>query len=522
MNQPNEIATKLAALLGAASSQSHTRADSRQTESKIHVGRVGKAIMSAYEQLRNAAEYTDENLLRQRATRRFFRRLFLTGDETRISRAGQELVIELTLAGYLPNDSVTETVSAEIDRLADAYYAAYRSQRQSGRRLSLDTLERWFIDTLAIRVESLLGDYYLRDAFVQFAFEALNDQLDKDSIFSHGIPDDYELRLFTAVHRVLLHSDDAIIRDGLLGRFQRTPDDTESFIVANQQIDDLLEATMNSQLERVVDRNGAVLRIIWRMMHDQPDLQQLLLSPEAFLTAFENQVATEYADVGRKVRSGVIRSIIFLVITKFLIGIAIEVPYDIFSRGNIHWLPLSVNLLAPPLYMVLLSLTLRMPGPANTQALIEEADRLLYRPPQEKQKSVLHEEQYGAIFNVIYWTFFAIIFGLVGWGLVSIGFSIVHLLIFIVFFSVASFLGFRLSRTVRELETLESEQNGLSLARDFFYMPFVVVGRWLSNTYSKVNIVGMTLDMLIELPLKTIVRRARQWSAFLNSKKDRL
>jgi hypothetical protein len=32
----------------------------------------------------------------------------------------------------------------------------------------------------------------------------------------------------------------------------------------------------------------------------------------------------------------------------------------------------------------------------------------------------------------------------------------------------------------------------------------------------------MILDMLIELPLKTVLRLVRQWGAFISSKKDEL
>jgi hypothetical protein len=58
--------------------------------------------------------------------------------------------------------------------------------------------------------------------------------------------------------------------------------------------------------------------------------------------------------------------------------------------------------------------------------------------------------------------------------------------------------------------------------RDFLYIPFVVVGRWMSEKYARVNVVAMTLDMVIELPLKTVLHLVRQWGAFITSKKDEL
>ena len=108
------------------------------------------------------------------------------------------------------------------------------------------------------------------------------------------------------------------------------------------------------------------------------------------------------------------------------------------------------------------------------------------------------------------------------WLLLMIGFSLVHIGIFLVFISAASFLGFRLSRLVRELEVVRSASNGPTFIRDLVYLPFVVVGRWMSEKYAKVNIVALILDMLIELPLKTVLRLVRQWGAFIDDRKDKI
>ena len=78
------------------------------------------------------------------------------------------------------------------------------------------------------------------------------------------------------------------------------------------------------------------------------------------------------------------------------------------------------------------------------------------------------------------------------------------------------------SRLIRELEVVRSASNGLTFIRDLIYLPFVVVGQWMSEKYAKVNIVAMVLDMLIELPLKTVLRLVRQWGAFIDDRKDRI
>jgi len=130
---------------------------------------------------------------------------------------------------------------------------------------------------------------------------------------------------------------------------------------------------------------------------------------------------------------------------------------------------------------------------------------------------------FGAAYNVIYAFLMLFVFAAVTWLLMTyLEFEMPHVVVFFMFLSGASFLGFRLSRMIREIESVDSEQNSVTLVRDFLYMPFVVVGRWLNEKYAQVNFVSMILDMVIELPLKTILRLVRQWAAFISSKQDAL
>ena len=181
-----------------------------------------------------------------------------------------------------------------------------------------------------------------------------------------------------------------------------------------------------------------------------------------------------------------------------------------------------INLFFPPVYMVLLRLTLKVPGYANTEALIKRADQMIYGDDATLVRRRLSGPTYGPMFSIMYGVVSLAVFALTTWLLTLIGFSAVHIAIFFVFFSAASFLGFRLSRLIRDLEIVRSASNGFTFVRDTLYLPFVVAGRWMSDKYAQVNIVSIVLDMLIELPLKTILRKIRQWAAFIDDRKDNI
>lgn len=520
MNHLNSIGKQLAGSLVANRSQTEAGSKERSRAQKVHVVGAGAALTAAYEQLRNAAEYTEEHVLLQRAIRRFYRRLFLLRDERQIARSGEELVIELTHAGYIPNDSVAESEIQTINASAKRYFIAAQSLAKT-KNVSNEQVDRWTYELLAVEIDWLLNNASHLQTFTQFAHAYFNETIKGDEQYSKS--PDFETSLYVAIHRALLKSDDAAIRAGLLRRHQQSLDDLRAYIAINQRIDELLSSQLTEKLFRLVDRRGAPLRVLRHLMEDHPGVDELIETREQFLLAYEKQITNDYAAINQRVNAGIIKSIIFLIITKFLIGIAIEIPYDYLVFGTILWVPLLINLAFPPLYMGILRATMMLPGNANSTRLVEQIDRMLYTDTSVKQLSRRSSREFGTGYTIAYGLFFILVFGGVALALWQLlGFDLLHLFIFFTFLSAASFLGFRLSRNIREIESLETNQNAVTLLRDFLYMPFVVVGRYLSDKYARINIVALTLDMLIELPLKTILRLIRQWAAFISTKKDEL
>lgn len=515
MNTLNTLGQRLVAALDHRALVATEHAQRLSSEEKVHVVGAGGALTAAYEQLRNAAENTEEHLLLQNAIKRFYTQSFITRDEELIARSGNELAVELTLAGYLPNDSVSSSQLEQITAMARSHYHAYH-QIQQQRAIGIDRASHWVLDVLAVRVESLLSDHSKRATFVDCAYHYFAEREQIDETSERGA------NLFAALHQVLLKSDEAVVRTLLLNRYQISADtDVATYIKYNRNIDKLLESKTTTKLMHIVDREGAPLRILRRMIDEEDGLAELLARRESFLERYEQFVTAEYQKIAARINHAIIRSVVFLIITKFLIGIAIEVPYDLWAHGEIIWTVLLINLLFPPLYMIALRLTHRLPGYANTAALVDRIDGMLYGAATHTlTKSRSKSSGYGIGFSVAYGITALLVFIGVTYILLQLGFAWIHIGIFFVFLSAASFLGFRLSRLIREIEVVDSNQNAVTIIRDIIYLPFVIVGRWMSDKYSRVNLVTIILDMAIELPLKTILRLIRQWAAFINDRKD--
>jgi hypothetical protein len=518
MSPLNPIGRHLRAGLDAAHRADDVFQRQRAQAEKVNIVGAGGALTAAYEQLRNAAENTEEHLLLQNAIKRSFKQLFVTRDEALVRTSGNELAVELTLAGYVPNDSLTKEQLAAISQLATDFYATYEVLL-TRRDIRVDTGTRWVLETLSVLAARVIDAHEFDRAFADFAYTYFDDTIPQ----SKKKTTDRGAALFAAVHKALLKSDSATIRAALFQRYQIDVRNIEQFIGFHQQIDAMLESDETDRLYHVVDRQGAPLRILRRMSESNRSLGELLDNRDAFLEAYEQQVSKEYAHVVKRVNRAIVRSVIFLIITKVLIGIAIEVPYDLWAHGTVIWMPLIINLFFPPLYMIALRLTLNTPSYANTTALVNRIDKMLYgSQAMTLSRKQLSGRTYGPIFSVMYVLFGLVVFGAVMWLLLMLGFSLVHIAIFFIFISAASFLGFRLSRLIREIEVGQSASNGFTVVRDFIYLPFVVVGQWISDRYAQVNIVAAVLDMVIELPMKTVLRLVRQWGAFIDDRKDHI
>lgn len=489
---------------------------------KVNIVGAGGALTAAYEQLRNAAENTEEHLLLQNAIRRFYKQSFVARDEALVRASGNELAVELTFAGYVANDSLTKSQLNTISQVAAAHYDAYEALLNR-RSLGLDKSIDWILDTLSVAVESTLNSHRRDNAFIDVAYQYYETLIPASEVAVGAAQrEQYGAALFAAIHKALLKSNTAVIRAGLLTRYNITVADLDAFVAFNKQIDDLLKLPFTDTVYHIVDRQGAPLRVIRHMLESHAGIVELLPKRELFLEAFEQQVNKEYVAIGQRINRAIVRSVIFLIITKFLIGIAVEVPYDLWAHGAIVWQPLLINLAFPPLYMVALRLTHTLPGYANTTALVDRVDNMLYGERTTLMKKQLSGRRYGSVFSVIYALVSLVVFAGVMALLLMLGFSLVHIAIFFIFISAASFLGFRLSRLIRELEIVRSSSNGLTFVRDIIYLPFVLVGQWMSDKYSRVNVVTIVLDMLIELPLKTVLRLVRQWGSFIDDRKDRI
>ncbi|MGE5327757.1 MAG: hypothetical protein ACM3KH_00305 [Thiobacillus sp.] len=508
---------QLATML-AASKTHKTREHKGQM---INVAGVGSVVSAAYEQLRNAAEYAQEHLLIQNAIRRFYARNLNFHNLSEVSRTvAEELIIELTQSGYLKNNTQPVSVIDKINAVVQGHYNNYWRMKSS--RVDEVVARNWTLDLLSLESEDILVEDMIQTAYLQFAYHHYCSILDKKSFAKTKSEEaNFEVSIYVAVHRALFKSDLAAVRYDMQKLYKTSDKDIRPYINFHKSIDETFSSALTNRIVFYINKYGAPLRMLRGMVQENDQIGEILHDSDRFDAAFANQIKREYKKSESKLNRGLIKSIIFLLITKSLIGVAIEIPYDIATTGIVLMTPLLVNLFTPIAYLAFLRLGLKLPGETNAKAIRQYADNMLYGDiKQVNLYPAIKERKYPIGFTIAYALLFLIVFGLVTELLIILGFTIVQGIMFFVFLAAASFLGFRLSRIVRELELVKYKPGIISTIRELLFTPFTFLGKWISDKYQKVNIVALVLDTLIELPLKTILRLLRQWTGFIDEKKD--
>lgn len=516
--QPN-LRPLLVEQMGIAKKQDQAAHDElAKPISQPEISRAGGRVSTAYEYLRNAAENFESHLLLQRAIKRFFKReLFLTGQKP--SHVASELRIELAQSSYMPSGSMSDAVVETI--AADIAYGMHLYAELRHMNVPREKAAEWVLAQLSVATERRLHPQNTRLAMANFAYAYCGEAIQKSYFETWPDFDAYDACLFIAVHQALLKSDLDILRHDLIVFNPNQPMSANDFQQANQSVERLYRSDLAAHLRRTVNKGGAPLRILQRLVYDHKNMDGLLWDRDQFKEAYALQVRKEYVRVEDRLNRGLIKSIVFLFITKVLIGVGLEVPFDIALHGSVKWLPLITNLLFPPVYMALLRLGLHTPSAKNSQALASIMDAALFDdkigpiiPPKRRRTSHLRQLAYVVMFALPVACAVALLYAL--------EFNVLQMAIFLVFFSTASSLGFRLGALVRELEIVRRPNGFVTSLFDFFYWPFVVGGQWLSSKYSQLNVVARFLDIMIELPLKTVLRLVRQWARFLDERREQL
>jgi hypothetical protein len=192
--------------------------------------------------------------------------------------------------------------------------------------------------------------------------------------------------------------------------------------------------------------------------------------------------------------------------------------------GAINYFTAGINVLFPPILMTVVALLIRMPKKENEAKIIEEVKDISLNSLSKKSFVIKQPRKRGIVANGIFHLIYTLTFLFSIFIIFSVlnrwGFNVFSSILFVFFLTLVSFFGIRIRRPVKELLVIDKRDNLITLIIDFFSLPFVSMGRWLSGKFSKLNFIAFFLDFIIEAPFKLLVEIIEDLFGFLKEKKE--
>lgn len=502
-------------------------------EPKIKVNVIISRLAFIYEKTRNAIDYKDEHLLRKNAIERMLKRRLYT--EERRTDLGRLLLTELIRARYLPNNAIPERVIGEVDTIINKYLILLDTVAPNRLTKQRKQYSNWILSVLSSEIEHHLVSPLQEDALVEAMYQVIRQDVDLAEDISD--PEERDLQVYIAIHRSLIKSDYAIIRYHLFNFFVpgwrsgnpvAIQEVQEKFDLLYQHVEHNVAHQYADRLLRFMKRFSILFTILRDVIEENPKtFESLVANPEDLEEHIRTACASRVKKAHQRLRRSFVRTIIYIFFTKMLLALLLELPYDLWVISTTHYLPLIVNVVFHPFLMLLIAISIRVPSKKNTEKIVELLKKIISQEPEpgflyRRRKSFRRSRAIEMFFNGVYTLTFMVSFGILIWMLNALEFNIVSGLLFVFFLTVISFFGVKLRREVKELVVIDEKDNLLGMIVDFFSIPILRVGAWVSERTPKINLFIFVLDFIIEAPFKIFIEVVEDWVSFQREKKEEI
>jgi hypothetical protein len=493
-----------------------------------NVSRTVSALAVVFEKIRNAVEFRAEHLIRRAAIERILKRLILLNGAA--GPIAENLVTELLWAKYIDSSFIDEDKIAELTLIIDKYLHIKQAISAGHAAIPWD----YVLGVASSEIEESIVPAKKRQALLYFFY-----QINRQKIALAGV-NDIQTNLITLVasERAYMQSDDALIAYHLTtlllpewsNNIKETgPNAVQQFLDATRTIRSALTHPLTAPVFRYLRRQVPPFLLLRDFFVDAgPEVRNYIDEPKKLDEKLTQIAISRYNETGHKVRRAIVRSIIYIFLTKMLFAFALEAPYDIYIMKKLTPIPLIINSLFPPIMLFLVAGLFSVPGADNTRRLIDRIHKLLYHFDEiAKEKDKFTERQrerrpvLTVAFSFFYLATFAITFGLINILLNALQFSIASKIIFVFFVALVSFFAYRIRHSAKEYEMIE-RQGLLEPLMDFFLMPVLQAGQFLSREIARLNIFIFIFDFILEAPLKVIFEVVEEWIRFIRTKKEEI
>jgi hypothetical protein len=445
-----------------------------------------------------------------------------------LEQSAGKLLHELVWARYFKNDTLPSSHIDKIDKILKKYSELRNSivSRKNQREVA-----NLVLSFASYEIEQFLSPDRGEEKFGEFTREIISKNIEVPS--SEMEPAAVEMQIIISIEKVLFKSDLDQIRFKLIQylypkwpniSIEEAKEFGKRFDEIMLSIDWQMSQNRNSKILKYIRRVIPPFIVLWDMVRRSPDEAERALSSKdslrekAFVT-----IARKNRSIFKRVLRAIFRGIIFILATKVILAFLLELPYEMGVLGKINYVALVTNTSLPPILMLVTGLFITIPGRKNTEMILKMIDEAVFENNLYAKHLVTIRSVRGPsywLFDLVYTALSLIILGLVIWGLIALDFNIVSIFLFFIFVSIVSFLTFRIRATAKELEVKTGDDSVFLGIFNLVLLPFVIIGKFLSDKWSDYNFTLLFWDFIVEAPFKAIISVFEAWLGFIREKRE--
>lgn len=507
----------------------YDRVYSQSDDKTISVNPLVAELATWYEKFRTAMDYrADEVLLRSAIERILKRRLMLGGSGKTIAAP---LIRELVWARYFPDSSIPESIIIKVSEEIDLYLKLEENINDK-HRINKGSVNEWILQLLSAEIENILKPNDPKDLMSNFIYRIFRERV----LIADDTEEVRDIQVFIAVRRAYASDDLAFLRYHLFKQYfdklshHNLEKVTAEFPNAVKMVEEHFKYPAKDKIYTYIKNQTIPFLILDDVFRKNRGQTLALVRDEDKLNLeILNACSERYKAIHSKVRRAIIRSVIFIFFTKALIALFVEGTFERVIYGRVIWSSIALNTLSPAVLMIIVGVLIKTPGRENSFRISKKINTILFDEVPQMEKVLTVKKRPGktdpiiwGVFILLWFLTFALSFGVIVFILTKLRVNPLSQAIFMFFLAIVSFVSFRINRIAHMYIVKDKKDDLTSLLFDFFFMPFIQVGRRLTLAISQINIVLFIFDFIIETPFKGIFAFFEQWLLFLRTQREKL
>jgi len=488
---------------------------------RIHVDEIASKVATFYDNLRNLIQYHEAHLLRKGSIERILRRRVLLN--TSNGNFAEAFIKDLIRSGHLPNDVVPESAIADVQRVINNLLFLLHYEDKDGGE-GHRQISGWLIDIFVPAIENELFPPPESQLVGEMMYEVMRTRLVLKKIPLSE--DEVKTQLFIAAQRAALRFDDDQMQYTLLkflypnwGRMSEA--ELKETAPKLGEIKKDIQETLNNPFGPYFLKLCQKEKTPFQLTGD------LILADALPSQNFDSELLDLYdaraERTAKQLKKLAFFSVLSFLISKVVVAIALEIPFDRAFHYPFSITNTAIDILFPPLLMLVIVAFVRPPSEKNFELVAHEVKNIVSRDNPRSYIVSTPERTHGLTAVLVYFAYIvalAVILYVIVKALLWISFSPFSIVIFLLFTSMIIATGVKINNRAKEMSIEKRKSTVLGFLGDLVVIPFMAIGRWVIAGLSRFNIIVIVFDFFIELPLGFFVEFLENFRKFINAKKD--